>query len=34
VFVKEKVYLQYAEKFMDSAQIDAVDESKIPGYTV
>ena len=34
VFVKEKVYLQYAEKFMDSAQIDDVDESKIPGYTV
>ena len=34
VFVKEKVYLQYAEKFMDSAQIDTVDESKIPGYTI
>ena len=34
VFVKEKVYLQYAEKFMDRAQIDDVDESKIPGYTV
>jgi HD-GYP domain-containing protein (c-di-GMP phosphodiesterase class II) len=34
VFVKEKVYLQYAEKFMDSAQIDTIDESKIPGYTV
>lgn len=32
VFVKEKVYLEYAEKFMDSAQIDVVDESKIPGY--
>jgi HD-GYP domain-containing protein (c-di-GMP phosphodiesterase class II) len=32
VFVKEKVYLEYAKKFMDSAQIDDVDESKIPGY--
>lgn len=32
VFVKEKVYLEYAKKFMDSAQIDEVDESKIPGY--
>jgi HD-GYP domain-containing protein (c-di-GMP phosphodiesterase class II) len=32
VFVREKVYLDYAEKFMDPAQIDAVDESKIPGY--
>ena len=32
IFVKEKVYLQYAQKFMDSAQIDEVDESKIPGY--
>ncbi|WP_395011938.1 HD domain-containing phosphohydrolase [Undibacterium sp.] len=33
VFVKEKVYLQYAEKFMDRAQIDEVDDSKIPGYS-
>ncbi|HEX7641225.1 MAG TPA: HD domain-containing phosphohydrolase [Burkholderiaceae bacterium] len=32
VFVREKVYLRYAEKFMDPAQIDEVDESKIPGY--
>lgn len=32
VFVKEKVYLEYAKKFMDSAQIDEVDESRIPGY--
>lgn len=34
VFVKEKVYLQYAQKFMDCAQIDDVDEAKIPGYQV
>lgn len=32
VFVKQKVYLQYAQKFMDSAQIDEVNESAIPGY--
>lgn len=32
VFIKEKVYLEYARKFMDSAQIDEVDESRIPGY--
>jgi HD-GYP domain-containing protein (c-di-GMP phosphodiesterase class II) len=33
VFVREKVYLEYAKKFMDPSQIDEVDESKIPGYT-
>ncbi len=32
VFVRRKVYLDYAKRFMDPAQIDAVDESKIPGY--
>lgn len=32
VFIREKVYLQYARRFMDPAQIDEVDESKIPGY--
>lgn len=32
IFVKEKVYLEYAQKFMDSAQIDEVDENKIPGF--
>jgi HD-GYP domain-containing protein (c-di-GMP phosphodiesterase class II) len=33
VFVREKVYLAYAERFLDTKQIDAVDESAIPGYT-
>jgi len=28
-----KVYLQYAMRFLDPQQIDAVDESGIPGYT-
>ncbi|MDD5250844.1 MAG: GAF domain-containing protein [Rhodocyclaceae bacterium] len=32
VFVREKVYLKYAEKFLDAQQIDGVDETKIPGY--
>jgi HD-GYP domain-containing protein (c-di-GMP phosphodiesterase class II) len=29
VFVKEKVYLRYAEKFLDPAQIDAVDAAEL-----
>jgi HD-GYP domain-containing protein (c-di-GMP phosphodiesterase class II) len=32
VFVQQKVYLKYAEKFLDPEQIDEVDESHIPGY--
>lgn len=32
VFVRRKVYLRYAEQFLDREQIDEVDESKIPGY--
>jgi HD-GYP domain-containing protein (c-di-GMP phosphodiesterase class II) len=32
VFVREKVYVKYAENFLDPHQIDAVDELKIPGY--
>jgi len=32
VFVRRKVYLRYAEMFLDKEQIDEVDESKIPGY--
>ncbi|QFU24135.1 GAF domain-containing protein [Shewanella eurypsychrophilus] len=34
IFVSEKVYLKYAHEFMDSAQIDDVDESQIPGYLI
>jgi len=33
VFVKQKVYLDYARQFLDPEQIDRVEESKIPGYT-
>lgn len=32
VFVKEKIYLKYAEVFLPENQIDEVDQSKIPGY--
>ena len=32
IFVRRKVYRRYAEMFLDADQIDAVDESKIPGY--
>ena len=32
VFVREKVYLKYAQQFLDSAQVDVVDEGAIPGY--
>ena len=32
VFMWEKVYLKYAEQFMDRSQIDPVDLAKIPGY--
>ena len=34
VFIREKVYLKYAEQFMDPEQIDDVDLSKIPGVTI
>jgi HD-GYP domain-containing protein (c-di-GMP phosphodiesterase class II) len=32
VFVSKQVYRRYAEMFLDPEQLDAVDESKIPGY--
>ncbi len=33
VFVRQKVYLTYAQKYLDPEQIDEVDETAIPGYT-
>ncbi len=33
LFIREKVYLKYAEQFLEPDQIDVVDETKIPGYT-
>lgn len=32
VFVRQKVYLKYAEQFLDPEQVDEVDERKIPGF--
>jgi len=32
IFVRDKVYLRYAQEFLDPEQIDEVDESRIPGY--
>jgi len=32
VFIREKVYLHYAQQFLEPEQIDEVDESLIPGY--
>ncbi|HJV86355.1 MAG TPA: HD domain-containing phosphohydrolase [Noviherbaspirillum sp.] len=32
IFIRKKVYLDYAKRFMDPAQIDDVDENGIPGY--
>ena len=31
-FIRRKVYLKYAQQFLDPDQIDRVDETKIPGY--
>ena len=32
IFVRKKVYLRYAEQFLDPDQIDEVDETALPGY--
>ena len=32
VFIREKVYLDYAHRFLEPEQIDQVDHSQIPGY--
>jgi len=32
VFVQKKVYLKYAEQFLDPEQVDRVDVSAVPGY--
>lgn len=33
VFVRERVYQSYADMFLDPEQIDAIDETQIPGYS-
>ena len=32
VFIRDKVYLQYAERFLEPEQIDEIDPATIPGY--
>lgn len=32
IFVRDKIYLKYAQQFLETEQIDDVDETKIPGY--
>jgi hypothetical protein len=32
VFVRKKVWLKFAQEFLDAEQIDDVDLSRIPGY--
>ncbi len=32
VFIREEIYLKYAQEFLEPEQIDQVDLSKIPGY--
>ena len=34
VFVRQQVYLKYAEQFMDPNQVDSVDQAAIPGFAV
>jgi hypothetical protein len=34
IFIKERVYMDYAEEFLGPEQIDDIDEDLIPGYSV
>ncbi|MEQ1598160.1 MAG: HD domain-containing phosphohydrolase [Methylotenera sp.] len=34
LFIREQIYLRYAERFLEPAQIDEVDVASIPGYQV
>ena len=34
LFIREKIYLKYAEKFLEPQQIDEIDEKNIPGYQI
>jgi len=33
LFIRERIYQKYAAEYLDPAQLDAVDEQNIPGYT-
>ena len=32
IFIREKVYLDYAKTFLSSEQMDEIDHAAIPGY--
>lgn len=32
IFVRDGIYLEYAQRFLDPGQIDRIDETQIPGY--
>ena len=32
IFIRQKVYLRYAKRFLNASQIDTIDENLIPGY--
>ena len=34
IFIKQRIYLDYADEFLDPEQIDKIDEAKIPGFVV
>ncbi len=33
VFIRRKVYLKYAQEYLEPQQIDEIDETKLPGFT-
>ena len=34
IFIKQRIYLDYADEFLDPEQIDKIEEVKIPGFAV
>lgn len=32
IFVRNRIYATYAERYLDRGQIDTIDEAAIPGY--
>jgi HD-GYP domain-containing protein (c-di-GMP phosphodiesterase class II) len=34
IFIKQRIYLDYADEFLDPEQIDNIEEANIPGYSV
>ncbi len=34
IFIKQRIYLDYADEFLDPEQIDIIEEAKIPGFSV